>query len=80
MGAATITRDAVRNVQISLTLPGMHGMNIGVIYLLSMSVQYTVDFEPLRLSSKGQRSAKTFVFMVTCNESKGQSLQRIWYV
>ena len=48
MGAVTNTRNAVRNVQI------MRGINIGAIHLFSMSVQHTIDFEPLRLSSKRQ--------------------------
>ena len=53
-GGVINTRDAVRNVQI------MHGINIGVIHLLSMSVQHTVDVEPLRLSSKGQSLKRTW--------------------
>ena len=56
VGAVINTRNAVRSLQI------IHGINTGVNHLLSMSVLRTVDFEPLRL------------------RSKGQSLQRTWYV
>ena len=53
MGAVTNTWDVVRNVQI------VHGINREVINLLSMSVQHTVDFEPLRLFFKGQSLQRT---------------------
>ena len=48
MGAVNNTRNALRNVQI------MHDINVGVVHLFSMSVQHTVNFEHLRLSSKRQ--------------------------
>ena len=57
MGAVTNTRNAERNLQIT------HGINMFILRsILSISVQHTVAFELLRLSSKGQ------------------SLQRTWYV
>ena len=67
MGAVINTRSVERNVHI------MHGINIEVINLFSMSVQLKVGFEPMRLSSKRQSLQRTWYVQMChrCYSTKG---------